>query len=481
MASALAASDVTRCTVTVTGPGAGPTPITAWGSTEDQARLQAHRVARLVAGLRWESTLLDAVTGDSDEERQGVIAALDGIDGPEPLGVPGYRLVPGSCQKDRLPGDSPAWRASWPGGAAEDHVRQSPAAALEAARRRSCVAPYQSAVGATLDELEESDLQDRKTVRGMGLDLARRNALACLSRSDPRLIPAPEAGPALARDSRWLECTARPWNGAQLPPGVAWGRDLAEVAEAALTEHVVLARRAAGAQAARAWARAWAELRETEVRTALDLVRDLIAPTPEVAYSTVRCRALKGAGELDWSPGRAPLAHGDSCVPVEQIRAEPVSVQSPAAAGAQKLALCQRRTWHSLAVYREVRSELAPPMRPVMALGTWGDLAGCDALCGGTAFMRFQGQEDLGPWPTGPDRTSPEAAKASLEVAIAGRDLGALLQCVSPELRAGLMNTWRREGALFWRVVPELLRANGHAPVVAWYEVDEGRWLLGER
>ncbi len=481
IAPALAASEVSRCTVTVRAPEGAPIALTAWGSTEDQAKLQAHRVARLAAGLHWETTLVDAVTGTTREEQQPLIAALDQGDRFEPLGLPGYRLEAGACQRDRLPGDSPAWRATWGGGQAESHVRQSPAAALEAARRRSCLVPYHDALGATLDEIAESDAADRRTIRGMGLDLARRNALACLGRSDPRLIPAPEAGIALARDSRWLECTAKPWNGAVLPPGVAWGRDLSETAEAALTEHVVQARRAAAAQAARAWARAWAELRDTEVRAALDLTADLIPPSPEVAYSAVRCRALTGARALDWNPGRAPLAHGDACQPVEQVATEPVPVNSPEAAGARRLALCQRRTWHSLAVYREVRGELAPPMEPVMALGTWGDLAGCDALCEGTAFLRFQSQEDLGPWPGGPDRSTAEAADASLDNAVAARDLGALLQLVAPELRSGLMTTWRREGALFWRVVPELLRTNGHAPVVAWYEVEDGLWLLVPR
>jgi hypothetical protein len=166
---------------------------------------------------------------------------------------------------------------------------------------------------------------------------------------------------------------------------------------------------------------------------------------------------------------------------VEQLRAEPVPVNSPAAAGAQRQALCQRRTWHTLAVYAEVRGDLAPPMQPVMALGTWGDLAGCDSLCAGTAALRFKSQEDLGAWPSGPDRSTAVAAKASLDSAIAARDLGALLQCVSPALRDGLMVTWRREGALFWRVVPELLRSNGHTPVVTWYEVGPGLWQLVER
>ena len=76
----------------------------------------------------------------------------------------------------------------------------------------------------------ENPPEDRALVRGMGLELARQNALECLSRTDPRLIPAPEEGTEGARDSRWLECTARSWKAASLPPGVAWGRDLAEVA-----------------------------------------------------------------------------------------------------------------------------------------------------------------------------------------------------------------------------------------------------------
>jgi hypothetical protein len=134
-----------------------------------------------------------------------------------------------------------------------------------------------------------------------------------------------------------------------------------------------------------------------------------------------------------------------------------------------------------LPVYREVRGELSEAMVPVMALGTWGDLAGCDALCGGTASLRFDEEEDLGVWPGGPDRGTPVAAKASLESAVAAQDLSALLQCVSPDLRADLMVTWRREGALFWRMAPELLRSNGPTPMVVWKEVTEGRWLLTQR
>ena len=476
-----AASEVTRCSVTVRAPDGEATTLTAWGSTEDQAKLQAHRLARLVADLQWETVLLDAVLGVRPEERQVLIDRLDLSEGPETLGVPGYVLEAGTCQRDRLPSDSRSWRATWAGGERESLVRESPAAALEAARRRSCLAPYQSALGATLDELAESPPEDRQVIRGMGMDLARANALECLGRSDPRLTPVPEATGELRPDSRWLECTARPWNGVALPPGVAWGRDLAEVAEAALTEHVVLARRAAGAQASRAWSRAWVELRDTEVRAAFDLTADLVAPTSEVAYSTLRCRALTGAEVLDWRPGRVPLPHGDSCVPVEQLRADPVRVNSPAAAVAQRHVMCQRRTWQPLAVYREVRGDLGENMLPVMALGTWGDLAGCDTLCAGTASVGFRSQEDLGPWPGGPDRSTILAAKASLEAAVAARDLGALLQCVSPALRDGLMATWQREGALFWRVVPELLRASGHGAVVSWYEVEPELWLLVER
>jgi hypothetical protein len=467
--------------VTVITPENDRIPLTAWGSTEPQARLQTQRIARLAAGLHWEKTLLDAVTGTTPEELAPVVASIDSLNASDTLGIAGYRIEPGACAQDRLAGESDAWRATWPAGEPESHVRQSPSAALEAARRRSCLAPYQSAVGATLDELAESPVEDRAMIRGMGIELARSNVLACLSRSDPRLAPAPEASNPISQDSRWLECTAKSWKSAALPAGVAWGRDLAEVAEAALTEHVVQARRASTAQAARAWARAWPELRDTEVRAALDMVIDLIAPTPGVSYSTVTCRALSGARSLDWSPGRTPLAHGDSCKPMEQIRVEPVTVNGPDAAGASRTALCQSRTWHNLAVYREVRGELSEAMVPVMALGTWGDLAGCDALCEGTVRVGFQSQESLGVWPGGPDRSTPEAAKASLESAISARDLGALLQCVTPELRGGLMVTWRREGALFWRVVPELLRSNGPDPVVILYEVSDRRWMLVPR
>lgn len=455
--------------------------VTAWGSTTDQARLQAQRIARLVAGLDWEARLLGAVTGAGPEDQAPVVAAVDGLRAQEPLGVPGVDYEPGSCARDRLPGESRAWRATWTGGDGTGEVRHSAAAALEASRRRTCMPPYQSAVGATLDELVESPPEDRALIREMGLDHARRKALACLARSDPRLIPSPEAAAGLAQDSRWLECTARSWQGAPLPPGVAWGRDVAEVAEAALTEHLVLARRSASAQAARAWARAWPEVRDGEVRLALDLTVDVIAPTPDVAYSTLSCRALTAAGQLDWQPGRFPLAHGDACAPAGTLRAAPVRVDSPDAAGLARREMCQQRTWHSLPVYREVRSELSDAMLPVMALGTWGDLAGCDAVCEGTAGLRFSEQEALGPWPGGPDRSSLELAKASLESAVAAQDLGALLLCVTPELRAGLMQTWRREGALFWRVVPELLRANGPTPVVSWHEVEVGSWVLVPR
>ena len=69
----------------------------------------------------------------------------------------------------------------------------------------------------------------------------------------------------------------------------------------------------------------------------------------------------------------------------------------------------------------------------------------------------------------------------TLDSAIADLDLGVLLQCVSPELRDGLMVTWRREGRLFWRLVSELLRTNGPDPAVAWQEVEEGLWMLAPR
>ncbi len=342
--------------------------------------------------------------------------------------------------------------------------------------------PYQAAVGATLDELTESLLEDRALVRTMGLDTARSAALECLSRTDPRLSPAPEALAQLPQDSRWLQCTAKSWQGAPLPAGVAWGRDLAEVAEAALTEHVIGARRAAMGQAARAWSRAWAEVRDTEVREALDRTMDVVPPSPEVAYSTVSCKALSGARTLQWQPGRVALIHGDNCDTANQSpRPEPVPVRSPVSAGAVRFEMCRARTWHVLPILRSVRGELSEDMWPYMALGTWGDLAGCDTLCGGMARIGAASSEELGRWPGGPARSTALEADASLDSAIAARDLGKLLQLVEPALRPGLMETFRREGALFWRVVPELLRTNGHEPGVMWMEVEEDEWLLVSR
>ncbi len=480
--TALAASDVTRCTVAVSTPDGERIALTAWGSTEDQARLQAHRVARLAADLHFESTLLAAVTAQGPEEQAPLLAAMERISDSEPLGVPGYGVEGGACTRDRLPGESLLWRATWAAGERESQVRQSPAAALESARRRSCLVPYQAAIGATLDEVAESPPEDRAIIRTMGLDTARGTALECLSRGDPRLFPALEEQASLPRDSRWLECTARNWQGAPLPDGVAWGRDLAEVAEAALTEHVIGARRAAMGQAARAWARAWAEVRDTEVRQAIDRAMDVVPPTPEIAYSTVSCRALTGARTLQWRPGRGTLVHGDSCAAaVSESAFDPLPVGSPAAAGAVRFEMCRARTWYVLPTLREIRGEVSEQMWPYMALGAWGDLSGCDSLCAGTARISAASSEDLGRWPGGPPRSTAVEADASLDAAIAARDLGTLLQLVEPSLRAGLMETFRREGGLFWRIVPELLRTNGHDPVVVWMEVEEGEWLIVSR
>ena len=192
-------------------------------------------------------------------------------------------------------------------------------------------------------------------------------------------------------------------------------------------------------------------------------------------------RALKGARSLDWRPGSVPLVHGDACAPMELASNSAIPVRSPAVAVARRPGFCQERTWHSLSVFREVRGDLSEHMLPVMVLGTWGDLAGCDALCEGTAFLHSERQEAIEPWPRGPDRSTPEAAQVTLDSAIADLDLGVLLQCVSPELRDGLMVTWRREGRLFWRLVSELLRTNGPDPAVAWQEVEEGLWMLAPR
>ncbi len=469
------AATALRCTVDLTEADGTVTTVPGWGADRATATGQARRWARILASERFAERMWAwAFWGDPlDEEIARGEVGLATAD--DPLQTPGATVADGKCKKVRRPGKGIArWQASWSSGSPATVVREDPSTAIEAARRRACVAAADTTRRDYFRSVAYLAGDQKAAEWRAGSSAAVADLFACVAGGEPELAPT-EGAAELPRDHGAYQCQAVASTDAGLAVGVGWSTDIERAGEEALTELVYTRRRTALGAGLLGSATAAVEMKQTLLALHYASSMPAVATSDLADRSRLGCTGLDGVElpALSWVPGSVYAL--EDCG--ERVGWPGVTgLSSPAAAGDARDALCRERAYYGVTLANEALAAASPEVWSTMARAGWGTALSCEADCLGNTALATEPR--ILALPGIPDRSSPEAAEARLFEAIVLRDLD-LLTAVAPmfddpSFRESLLP---RYPLVFWLSLPSMIGHGLDEGELAWRQVG-GQWLL---
>lgn len=439
---------------------AGAVDLAGHGATPEAAWRSAERVAASVAAIAAHAELLGGLVTDPERALARYLDRLDVL-GSDLGPAPGYRVERGTCARLRLPRnpEGHAWSVAWRDGDTAI-LRDDPAVATEAARRRACFGAFQREAHAAFAHLE-SDAPWRDVVTP--LRDARDALLRCVAAPTPTPRPAVAPLPDPEASGVWACHRPRRHEGAwTLSPG--FGATVEEAREAALMrDALVVTRRATGA----AMARLLGPPDPEGLREVVDPLRTLVVGSDVAEQNLLLC-AVAPPAPLDFAwtppescgPGEAPISLQASAPALERLAGERCDqvLHGGVAATAARLVGARRRDG-------------------VLALQGLGTALQCAASC--STDLRTRGWTPVpAVRPGDVDRTTADRAAAALETALALRDLpsfGAVTGGVM--LHPLYVRAERDDPESFWGSLLEVVREGRLSEIARWEHV-AGQWLL---
>lgn len=456
------AARVERCEVALHLP-AGTVTLAGHGATVDAAWRSAERTAATVGALHAQIGLLGGLVVDpayalGRHARQlQRVASVD--DGPGP--APGVRIERGTCTRLRLPRNpsGAAWAVIWRPGEAEI-LRNDPASAIDAARRRACLGSFQRDAIQAFARFD-SEQPWRDVV--VPLSDASEALLRCVSAPTPN--PRPGLAPLPQPEGRGVWACHRPrqhegrW---VLSPG--YGDSVEAAREAALTRDALVVTRRALADA---MALLLGPPDPEALQQTVEPLRTLVVGSDLVEQGLALC-AVAPAEPMDFA-WTLPETCGQPEPPISLVASAPALERL---SGQRCDAVLHAGASASLRQLGSARSD-----EGALFLRGLGTALSCAASC--TTDHRIRGWEPMPVQsPGGVDRSDAERAAAALETALALRDLPSLgILTGGTLLHPRYVRVEREDPDAFWGSLLEVVRAGRLSEVARWEHV-AGQWLL---
>ncbi|MBW1878805.1 MAG: hypothetical protein JRJ84_10625 [Deltaproteobacteria bacterium] len=452
-----------RCEATLVSAEGARTTLSGWGAEEVGARAAALAATRIVADQDLVAQLGVGMLLQDAERGAVAEARLLATDAASPLRVPGFSLEEGACETVPAPKSKTGYRAAW--GDGEAVGRGEPAVAVEAARRRACLAPYVAAFTEAMAASGQAAIEDKVEILGTGADRAVEALRRCYAEGVPTLEADPE-GSARIASGTWRCDAVEPGREGMGPVAVGWGRTAERAGEDAL-------RRAAHARTVRGLgmalegaATASPEMVQSVIAAGLSEVADLVSFSDAVDLAYLVCGEVAADATPSWMPvSPERLAHCS-----EDVAAFPMTPATGGADSATHEALCQERVWGVLAEVQEAVRKTEPPMRSMVMANGWSILDLCEASCLArtTTGDGFAYQPVLGTL----DRTSKEAMIASIEEAIRAKDIDGLSAVMTGMHLARMRRVFLRDPDRFWEGSEEMLAPGVLEEMLTWMEYE---------
>ncbi len=429
----------------------GQIVVPGWGLDESAGMARATQAAWLLAATHRYPEMLAGRVIEPTRVRKREQAHLQLLDAADPWIVPGYVVQSGTCEATTLPANhGEAWASVW-WDADKATLRNNPAIAIEAARRRRCLGRWQHRAVRGAEAASQSSME--RYAAAHQVSSAGRSALiSCMTTQEYALslagapLPAPESGgPVQCARPRHINGT---W---VVPP--AYGNDLEEAREQALQLDAFLAIRRAEKNFDAA-----AEQHPAQASAAIHgqalALGGLVVATDLAEQATLTCQAAPS------KPVRP------SWTPAERLRCDSWPVGPGKTVAFDGSVLESAREDRCDGAYR-----LAVTQEP------WRSALACDVSCrtditlhgwSPTAVIR----------PGEVDRTSQDAAAQALSNALHGHDFHALGVITGGNLfEPAMASALRRDPEGFWRSIDQSVSSGMWEKTTEWTLVD-GHWLL---
>ena len=497
-----------RCSLPLQLPDGSEKPVVAWGPDEAAARGQVRRVARLVAEGHAHPDSWSALLHPGTEAATSFVARLQRVPAEVADGavfpLPGYEAGAPACVAETLPfvAEATSWEVAWSQDVDEPVRRSEAATALEAARRRACLLPYQREMAGMWRALATVEPGQRQVLFSETWNGSRDGFVACMGSTDlhdatlssepgyPWIRPAGGSSPLPTAAGRpevlfdGFECVATEFSAPD--PGATaqgWGQDIEWAMETAMGSLATAVSRDAFARVALGLDSADPETLPTLIAGQALRLTQIVPPTAQVEWIQLRCSAERVVADDDtglrWSPS-APRVR-DVCETAGDWSAatEPFAGQ-PRDPFDLLLSLQQRLVHRTLRTVREAWEQTGGDA--AVAVQGMGGVALCEAssmgevaIDGGSATPMPDGFAVL--------RASPELSRALLDKALAERDLARLVAVIHPQQRPANLTLYERTLAgegdplPFWEQMGENLPAAIEDGRLVWGEF-EGGWML---
>ncbi len=401
-----------RCTVDLELPDGSTLVVPGWSHDEDRAAAHARTAAR--AAAHWHAAPSRwALLGAAPElARESLREKLHRVGVPTTSpGLPDDAIGAPVCERQLLPKAKPdaGWSATWMAGATV--TRASPAMALEAARRRTCLSAWQEV---PLEVLGRGTPAGAMALRHReGFERARNTLMRCLSH-DPADALLPTTHVDMPASAGVVQCS-RPVQGEGL--FAAWGVDLEDAREALLWRTAVAASR-------RTWRQALPEGLDDEAveRGQAGPLHDLVIPDDRAEQAMMVCATgpRDTAATLEWAARDAQTS--EACGLPTPARME---IPDPFWLTTAVDDLCRTHgTERAIATVIPEIGEPGADAGRLAALG-WRRSLFCESRCWTDARVEGWSVTPVS-LPDEPNRTDAAAAAMLLDAAIQERDLSTL-------------------------------------------------------
>ncbi|MDP7113922.1 MAG: hypothetical protein QGH45_18270 [Myxococcota bacterium] len=497
-----------RCSLPLPLPDGREPPVVAWGPDEAAARGQVRRVARLVAEVHAHPDSWSALLHPGTEAATSFAARLQRVPADVSEGgvfpLPSYEAGVPTCVAETLPfvADATGWEVAWTQDADEPVRRSEAATALEAARRRACLLPYQREMAGLWRALATVEPGQRQTLFSETWNGSRDGFVACMSTTElhdaalssepgfPWIRPAggSSAPPIVPERPEVLydgfECVASEFS----TPGpgstaLGWGQDIEWARETAMGPLVTAVSRDAFATVALGLDSAEPDTLPSLIAGQALRLTQIVPPTASVEWLQLRCSdqlvGVEGDPSLRWSPAAQQArdicaAAGDWSVATQSFAGQPRDPFDVL------LAMQQRLVYPGMRIAREAWEQTGGDA--TVAVHAQGVVALCEAsslgevaIDGGSATPMPDGYSAL--------RASPELSRALLDKALAESDLARLVAVIHPQQRPANLTLYERilasdgDPLPFWEQMVANLPAALADGRLVWGEF-EGGWLL---